>query len=96
MFCNRLKATMKISACLKRQEKALHDLDYEVCRNCPQVLRVKAGKESDRDIDRMIRQLPPAPVFYQWASKKSGLSRFGEGFKEKKAGRRLKGRMGLH
>jgi hypothetical protein len=94
MFCKRLKATMKISACLKRQEKALRDMDYEICRNCPQIVRVKAGKETDRDIDRMIRELSQVPVppgFFRWASSKSPKVRFTEGLRGKKNGRRAKG-----
>ncbi len=75
MFCKRLKATMKVGTCLKRQEKALRDLDYEVCRDCPQMLEVKTGKESDRDINRIIRELsksPTPPVYYPWATSKDG------------------------
>ena len=75
MFCKRLKATMKISTCLKRQEKAHHHLDYEVCRACPQLARVQAGKESDRDVDQIIRDLsqtPALPGFFPWAAQKAG------------------------
>ena len=57
MFCKRLKATMKVSTCHKRQEKAHRDLGYEVCRTCPQMAAVNAGKETDRDINRIIREL---------------------------------------
>lgn len=90
MFCKRLKATMKISVCLKRQEKSLRDPDYEICRHCPQTMRVKDGKESDRDIDRIIRELSRSPVppgFFRWASLKSTEVRYLQGIKAKKSGR---------
>jgi len=86
MYCKRLKATMKVSTCHKRQEKARRDLGYEVCRDCPQVLKVNAGKESDRDIDRIIGELaqsPPPPVYFQWASSKAGRARPNNYFKKK-------------
>jgi len=47
MYCKRLKATMKVSTCQKRQKKARRDLGY----------KVNAGKESDRDIQRIFREL---------------------------------------
>jgi hypothetical protein len=75
MFCKRLKATMKISTCLKRQEKAHYYLNYEACRECPQLARVQAGKESDRDVERIIRELSQTPVlpgFFPWAAQKAG------------------------
>lgn len=98
MFCKRLNATMKISTCLKRQEKALRDSEYEICRNCPQIVRVNAGKETDRDIDRMIRELSQVPVppgFFRWASQKSRKVCFAEGLKGKKNNRRAKGSAAL-
>ncbi|MCU0579288.1 MAG: hypothetical protein MUF69_07055 [Desulfobacterota bacterium] len=82
---------MKICVCLKRQEKSLRDPDYETCRHCPQTMRVKDGKETDRDIDRIIRDLsqsPFPPGFFRWTSLKSSKGRFMEGMKEKKKGRR--------
>jgi hypothetical protein len=87
MYCKRLKATMKVTTCHKRQEKARRDLGYEVCRDCPQVLRVNAGKESDRDVNRIIRELagsPPFPVFYHWASSKAGRAKPNNYFKKKR------------
>ncbi len=86
MFCKRLKATMKVGTCRKRQERALRDLSYEVCRDCPQILKVNAGKESDRDVNRIIKELagsPPLPVFYQWASAKAGRPKPNNYFKKK-------------
>lgn len=87
MFCKRLMATMKISACLKRQEKARRHLDCEVCRDCPQVAAVKAGKETDRDINRIFRELSksaPPPVYFQWAASKAERPKFENYFKKKR------------
>jgi hypothetical protein len=87
MYCKRLKATMKVSTCHKRQEKAQRDLGYEVCRDCPQILKVNTGRESDRDINKIIRELsnsPPPPVYYHWASSKAGKPKINNYFKKKR------------
>jgi hypothetical protein len=87
MFCKRLKATMKISTCHKRQEKAQSDLGYGICRDCPQMVKVNAGKESDRDINRIIKELsqsPPPPAYYHWASEKAGRPKPNNYFKKKR------------
>jgi hypothetical protein len=57
MFCKRLQATMTVSACQKRQKKALTYLELEACRECPQKGLVNAGLESDQDILNMIREI---------------------------------------
>jgi hypothetical protein len=81
---------MKISTCLKRQEKAYHSLDYEICRDCPQVLRVRSGRESDRDVDLMIRELSrtqPLPGFFPWAAQEAGQAENRSGVKRPKSKR---------
>ena len=96
MYCKRLKATMKVSTCHKRQEKAHRNLGYEVCRDCPQMVKVNAGKESDRDIDRIIRELsqsPPPPGYYQWASLTKGKPKFDNLFQKRRTAPREKDRM---
>ena len=57
MFCKRLQATITVSACQKRQKKALTYLELEACRECPQKGVVNAGLESDHDIFLMIKEI---------------------------------------
>ena len=57
MFCKRLQATITVSACQKRQKKALTYLELEACRECPQKGMVNAGLESDHDILLMIKEI---------------------------------------
>lgn len=57
MFCKRLQATITVSACQKRQKKALTYLELEACRECPQKSVVNAGLESDHDIFLMIKEI---------------------------------------
>jgi hypothetical protein len=57
MFCKRLQATMTVSTCQKRQKKALTYMEYEACRDCPQSDMVNAGRETDHDIFRIIKEI---------------------------------------
>jgi len=57
MYCKRLQATMTVSTCQKRQKKALTYMEYEACRDCPQSETVNAGRETDQDIFRIIKEI---------------------------------------
>jgi hypothetical protein len=96
MYCKRLKATMKVSTCHKRQEKAQHDLGYGVCRDCPQMVKVNAGKESDRDINRIIKELSQSPLppgYYDWAPLPKGKTKFDNLFQKRRTAPRERDRM---